>query len=457
MQRIVAILVLSAMCGFAQTNSAPKAAKKAAPASTRAAATQWPIASLVVEGNQDFTSQQVLAVAGLKIGQMAGKEEFEAARERLLATDMFETVGYKFAPGPGGAGYAGSFQVTEVSPAYPVRFEELGAPDQEIENLLRTRDPLFSKAKLPATKPVLDRYTEWIQDYLASKGLDDRITGRVTSIMPEQFVIVFRPTRNPPAVAQVTFEGNQVVPQGLLQTASALVLIGSLYTEEEFRQLLVKSVTPVYEARGRLRVAFPAIRTEPAKDVNGIHVFVTVDEGPTYDLGKVTIQGHPPLPGDSLLRTADLKTGDLANFDRVKEGLEKVRRALRRAGYLHCDVTTERNIQNAKKTVDVAIRIEPGPQFVMGKLNIAGIDLDSEAEIQRIWTIKEGKPFDPEYPDYFLGRVRQDGVFDNLGATHAETRVNDQSHTADVTLTFKGAEPPAQPGRRGGRGRLNGT
>jgi outer membrane protein insertion porin family len=457
MRRIPAIMAMSAICGFAQTKPTPKAATKATSASTKTApaATQWPIASLVVEGNQNFTSQQVLAVAGLKIGQMAGKEEFEAARERLLATDMFETVGYKFAPGPSGGGYAGSFQVTEVSPAYPVRFEELGAPDQEIENLLRTRDPLFSKARLPATKSVLDRYTKWIQDYLASKGLDDKIAGRVTSIAPEQFVIVFRPVRNPPAVAQVTFEGNQVVPQGVLQTASATMLVGSLYTEEAFRQLLANSVKPVYEARGRLRVAFPVIRTEPAKDVNGIHVFVTIDEGQIYDLGRLTIRGNPPLSANGLLRTAELKTGDLANYDRVKEGLEKIRRALRRAGYLHCEVTDDRSIEDEKKTVDVAIRIEAGPQFLMGKLNIAGLDLDAEAEIQRIWTIKEGKPFDPEYPDYFLGRVRQDGVFDNLGQTHAETKINDQSHTADVTLTFKGAEPQAQPGRRGGRGRLN--
>jgi len=41
----------------------------------------------------------LLAVAGLKIGQVAGKPEFDAARDKLVACGAFETVGYKFGRG----------------------------------------------------------------------------------------------------------------------------------------------------------------------------------------------------------------------------------------------------------------------------------------------------------------------------------------------------------------------
>ena len=57
--------------------------------------------------------------------------------------------------------------------------------------------------------------------------------------------------------------------------------------------------------------------------------------------------------------------------------------------------------------MDLAVAIDPGPLFTMGKLEIKGLDLDGEAEIIRIWTLKEGKPFNPDYPDFFLGRVRE--------------------------------------------------
>jgi outer membrane protein insertion porin family len=66
--------------------------------------------------------------------------------------------------------------------------------------------------------------------------------------------------------------------------------------------------------------------------------------------------------------------------------------------------------------------------------------------------MKEGKVANPEYPDHFLDRIREEGLFENLGATKAEVKVNDTTHTVDVTLNFTGEDQSKKPGRRGGRG-----
>ena len=141
-------LIFLLLCATAFPQTAPTRApgkkgavpKKAAPA--EAAPSTWPVETLTVEGNRKYTREQVLAVAGLKVGDLAGKAEFEAARDRLTATGAFETVGYKFEPGPNKQGYVASFQVIEVDLAYPVRFEALGVPDQEIEGMLRAKDQI---------------------------------------------------------------------------------------------------------------------------------------------------------------------------------------------------------------------------------------------------------------------------------------------------------------------------
>ena len=57
-------------------------------------------------------------------------------------------------------------------------------------------------------------------------------------------------------MAQVTFTGNQVVPQGVLRETVHGVGIGAPYTEAGFREILNSAVRPVYEQRGRVRVAF---------------------------------------------------------------------------------------------------------------------------------------------------------------------------------------------------------
>src|SRR5215469_12813950 len=98
---------------------------------------KWPIQSLAVEGNENYTASQILAVTGLKIGQLAGKDEFEAAQKRLEGTGVFETVGYKFGPSANSDGYSATFQVLEVEPVYPVRFADLGIPDAEVTKYLK--------------------------------------------------------------------------------------------------------------------------------------------------------------------------------------------------------------------------------------------------------------------------------------------------------------------------------
>ena len=445
-------MVFSGM-GLAQTAAPKRAPAKKAPnpdaAASKKTPDKWPIESIAVEGNHNYTREQVVAVAGLKPGQLAGKAEFEAARDKLVASGAFETVGYKFEAAAGKQGYVATLQITEVDPALPVQFAELGVPDQEIEAMLHAKDPLYSRSKLPATRPVIDRYTAWIQEFLASKGLTEKIAGKVTPVTSDQFAIVFRPARNLPAVAQVTFQGNQVVAQGVLREAVHGTAIGMPYTESGFREMLNNSVRPVYEQRGRVRVAFPEIRAEPVSDVLGVHVTVKVDEGQSYELGKVGIEGPSPVDPAVLIKAGDFKTGDVANFDRVTEGIEKIRKAVRHAGYLDVKVTPERRIDDAKKTVDVAVHIEPGPQYLMGTLTIVGLDLNGEAEILRKWTMKEGKTLNPDYPDYFLNRIKEEALFEGLGATKADMKVNAQAHTADVTITFGGEDPTKKPGRRG--------
>jgi outer membrane protein insertion porin family len=437
-------LVLLLMCGYgAGIPTASAQTKRKTPAK----ATRWPIQSLTVEGNHNYKQEQVLAVAGLKVGQLAGKVEFEAARDRLSATGVFETVSYKFAPGADGKTYAASFQVVEVDPAYPIRFEDLGTPEKDLTAYLRGKDPLFAP-RLAATKQLLERYTKWIQEYVTAHNGKDKVIVKVMPLAGDQFVIVFRPERAEPAVAEVAFEGNQVLPSTMLQKAIAEVAIGAPYHEDRFRQLLDAAVRPLYDARGRIRVSFPKVTVQNAQDVQGLAVKVTVDEGVTYNLGSVRIEGAAGFKPEDLLKTGKFQTGDLANFDDVGKGVDRMKKMMKHQGYLRNDVEIVRKIDDGKKTVDLVLRVNEGPQFLFGTLNITGLDLNGEAAIKKMWTLKEGKPYNPDYADYFLGRVREEGVFDNLGETRSDAKINEQAHTVDVTVSFKGGTTTDKPKKR---------
>ena len=94
--------------------------------------------------------------------------------------------------------------------------------------------------------------------------------------------------------------------------------------------------------------------------------------------------------------------------------------------------------------MDLLLRVDEGAQYLFGTLHVEGLDLNGEAAIKKLWSMKEGKPFNPTYPGYFLSRVRDEGVFDNLGETRSEVKTDERAHTVDVTLYFKYGAPPGR-------------
>lgn len=433
---LAVLLLVAGVCG-AQTRRTRKPATPAKPAASAPAFSEgaaWPIETLKVSGNRNYTADQVLKVAGLRVGEKAGKAEFEAARQRLLSAGVFTTVAYRYAPAADGKGYDAGLEVAEIEQIYPLRFEDLPATDAELRAWLSQKDPLFAP-KIPATQPELDRYARWIADFLAQKNYHDTVVGRVISESPAGLTVLFRPAKARAAVARVIFTNSGAIPEGTLQTAMYGVAIGIPYTEPQYRLLLDSTIRPMYEAHGMIRVSFPKIETEPAKDVEGVVVTTEVNPGPVFKLGRVSYRGAA-MSAKELDRLANLRNDETVNFDQVKAARERIEQSLRRDGFLQVKSEVQRDVHDDNHTVDLIFAITSGPQFKQGKLEIVGLDLVSEPAIRKMWGLQPGKPFNIEYPDHFLARIKEGGFFDNLKTTRSETKVNPADHTVDVTLYF---------------------
>ncbi|HWC00083.1 MAG TPA: POTRA domain-containing protein, partial [Bryobacteraceae bacterium] len=140
---------------------------------------------------------------------------------------------------------------------------------------------------------------------------------------------------------------------------------------------------------------------------------------------------------DELIKIGAFKSGDLANFDEIGQGVERVKKRLRHQGYMRVDIQPERHVLDERKLVDLTLHINQGPQFVMGNLKIEGLDIYAEPQIRKAWALGYGKPFDADLPEAFLARLRDEGVFENLKKTRSKIDVNEQNHSVDVTLYFE--------------------
>ena len=393
-----------------------------------AAAQAFPLKSLRIEGNQRIEAARIVAASGLVLGAPVDKPQFDAARDKLIATAVFQSVGYEYNPSADKLGYDAVFRVAEQGSLYPYRFEDLAGDAQALREAVRKAEPMLGDT-IPGTPELLARLARAVESVAGGP-----VAGFLSSDARDP-AVVFRPTSGRKNVAEVQFTGNKVIDSGTLTRVFSASAVGTVFTETSLRERLDAGVRPLYEAKGRLRVSFPKVAIERHEKIDGLVVTISVDEGEEYKLGEITVRG-------TTSKLADLKKGELADMDAVEASLKQLYEKYKNDGYLYVSGKIDRTVDDAAHRVDLTVTLTPGAQYRFGKLSIKGLDIISEPQIRKVWGM-EGKPFQPGYPEAFLKRLREEDVFDNLGKTKADTNIHEDTKLVDVELTFEGT--PVDP------------
>ncbi|HEY2842876.1 MAG TPA: FtsQ-type POTRA domain-containing protein, partial [Bryobacteraceae bacterium] len=248
---------------------------------------KYPLEAFHVEGNQRISPERILAASGLKIGTPVRKADFDAARDRLLETGAFDSVGYTFKPANAN-GFDATFQVVEIGTLYPYRFEALPGQDEALRAALKKQEPVLGD-RIPATPQVLNRYTAAIRQFyngkVEAKGEVNTDSGTLE--------IVFRPTGDRANIAEVNFTGNQAILTPVLLGKLSPAAVGIPFSEPLLRRVIDSAIRPVYEETGRIRVEFPEITAKKAETNDGLVVTIAIKEGSVYTLGTVGLAGIP--------------------------------------------------------------------------------------------------------------------------------------------------------------------
>lgn len=399
-----------------------------------------PIAAIAITGNKTLPTEAILAASGLKLNDTGGAAIFDAARDRLLDTGYFDQVSYTFRQQD--MGFAVSFSVKEMKQVFPLHIEALPVTLDEVTRLLKSKDPLFN-GLLPGGKKTIDRAASAVEEYLRPAHPDLHVSARVVATGPESYEILLAPAEGLPVIADMTFEGSKLIEENDLHTVIIENGIGQPFSDASVRELLDRLIRPLYEKQGYMRVSFPKITSQPDAKVKGIDVRVTIDDGPQFRLGSLSV--HGPMAGSAsrILRIANIPRGEFVNGDAIGQAVNRIHDTLRGEGYLDVTVSTDRSINDATKTVDAWFIVTPGALYTFGHLEILNLGLDGEAAIRKLWSVKPGDPFPGGYPDHFVQAVKDESMFDNLGVITATPSINRQTHVVDVSLHFASA-PSAQ-------------
>ena len=437
--RAAMFVFLVVSCLAAQKGTMPQAAKRMPP--------PGPLHSVTVKGSHLYAASDIAKESGLTPGERVDPKIIEAARQRLNDTELFANVAYEYRTTPAASpGYDVTFDVQDITQLFPTRFERLGSSDAALRSCLRAHVPLYSD-KIPGTEGVLQRYKAAVQQCAAQDGKSPGVRAAVSNDDPQQLAVLFTPDIPVPTIAQVVVSGNQAVDTGSILRAVNSVAIGAPLSDSRIKMILDGAIKPLYAAKGYAAVTFPKVDTEPSKSNLGVVLKVQILDGPAFKFGAIRFRGRG-LEEEEIRSAIPFKPGQAFNSEQVDNFRLGLVKKMRRRGLLDASITTETQPDDTQKVVNVIYNVTPGATYNFHTLNIQGLDITSEPVIAKLWGEKDGHPFNPEYPDFFLKKVEEQGIFDNLKDARSDYTADESTHNVTVHLYFKGGESAKEHDRK---------
>lgn len=437
---IAKVICLSLLVSFttdlpAQTSRRPATTAKPTPTQAFDPSTTLPLLAVRVNGAKRIPQDKVAALAGLKIGGSVNRDSFAAAHQRLIASGLYESASYRFEKPASQNGYVLTFEVIETDLYYPIRLEDIPVSLEDVIAYLRSHDPGFD-GHAAATEPALQRYANLLTAFLKERGSDIKVRGLVWAEQGGDLSVMFRPDTDIPSISDIRFEGSEVIEPLELRRIVIQTVTGILYTEDRLLTVINNEILPAYWALGHLAVKFTKVEAVPLEEEKGVRVNVTVDEGEEFTLRSVRILTSEYLEED-LLKLGKFPVGEPALWAKVADGMKQIQTKCKREGFINAKVTQEPKLDETASQVDLTVVLDEGPRYLFRELKVEGLDLVTEAEVRKLWSLASGKPFNGLYPDFFVEQIQERQLMDGLGAAQAKVDLNEQSHDATVTLVFR--------------------
>jgi outer membrane protein assembly factor BamA len=396
------------------------------------------------DGLKSLTESQVASLSGLAPGAQAGRDDLQAAADKLVQSGLFAKVKYTFQTRT--EGLLVTFHVEEA-PRIPAYFDNLPwFGDSELNDAIRRKLPFYDGA-LPSAGGVVDQAADALSQFLVTHGLQAAIEHQViASPIGDGTVQQFHIEGASLRISQLDFSDPSLNSSREIQQ-NLSELKGKPYSRMAIDLFLTEHVRPAYQKQGYLRAKLgpPEVRltgNPNQKLPEQIPVYVPVAPGAVYRWKGVEWTGNSLLSSITLTRDLGLIVGEPADGMALEAGWDRVREEYAHRGYLEAKIDPAAAFDDQAHTLAYTVRVDEGKPYRFGAMRITGLSTSAEKRLRDAWPIPEGELFDKTTFEQFLTKLETHAGdvfrdlpvhYDNVG--HWLQTDADKS-TVDVLLDF---------------------
>jgi outer membrane protein insertion porin family len=176
----------------------------------------------------------------------------------------------------------------------------------------------------------------------------------------------------------ISFEGNKNIKSGELSDVAGYRPDMEIFndTMDRIENLILER----YTLRGYPYAAV-TLTEKPLDEADKIKLVVKINEGKPIKMWKVSFTGRPIFSPLKLKKLTKIKGGDVYDQVRIEEGLEKLKKELRKIGFFNCAVNPLKLSLDKKSRLKVEIEVDPGPNYEIVFLGNEHLDRDRILEV----------------------------------------------------------------------------
>ena len=377
-------------------------------------------AQVTVRGNHRVDSETIRSYfAG------TSADEINKGVKDLYATGLFSSVKV----GRGGGGVV--IIVDENRSINRVAFE--GNSKVKSEQLA---GEISSKTRGPYSPTIVNADIERIKDiYRRSGRAAATVTARTVELSNGKLDVVFTVNEgDKTGIKEIDFVGNHAYSGGKLRDlmeTTEMNFLSFFKSSDVYDPTRIGSdlelIRRFYLKNGYadFRVVGSDAQYVPAK--NGYVVTITVEEGPKYSVGSVSVDSRvPSIPNASLQRFIRLSVGDTYNGDLVEKTVETMTREVNRRGFAFSQVKPRGDRDPNSRKVSIVFTVEEGPRVYIERIVITGNTRTRDYVIRREFEIGEGDAYNKVLIDKTERRLNGLGFFKKVTITNQQGSAPDR-------------------------------
>jgi len=316
-------------------------------------------------------------------------------------------------------------------------------------NTLIDSDKLRKKVELKVNKSIdegaLQTARQEIQEMYKKKGFSEvTVTYRIGPATSEGYskVIYSIDEGTQGVLRDVSFVGNTAFSEAELREVMSqkekgfkTLLGGSGSTDSSSLADDVRAIEDKYRDKGFLNARVVNVAKMRA-DAKYVDVVITIDEGETYVVESLAIQGVQSIPlTTDILPYLKTKAGDRFSGAKLKEDLKLIGDQYGSQGYAEARVTPR--LEEAGNGVRVVLDVEEGRKYKIGQIHIEGNEKTMDKVIRRELPLEPGQAYDSTKTEVTQRRLENMNYFSSV-----EVMPLDTSYLDEKDLLIRVTEKP---------------